>query len=222
MFIGHYAVAFAAKKPAPKTSLGTLFLSAQFLDHLWPIFSILGLEHVRIAPGITAVVPLDFYDYPYSHSLLAAIVWALAFSLIYFAIRRYPRGAWVVGAAVLSHWLLDLLTHRPDLPLAPGSKMFVGLGLWDSFVGTVIVEGALFLGGLFIYSRVTRAKDRTGRYAFCGLAAFFILMYGVNLLGPPPPNESVIHYQGLALWLFIGWAYWIDRHRESVGRRADW
>ena len=151
MFIGHYAVAFAAKKPAPRTSLGTLFLSAQFIDHLWPIFTIFGLEHVRIAPGITAVVPLDFYDYPYSHSLLATVVWALAFALIYFALRRYPRGAWVVAGAVVSHWLLDLLTHRPDLPLAPGGDTVVGLGLWNSFAGTVIVEGGLFLIGVAIY-----------------------------------------------------------------------
>ncbi|GAF80652.1 unnamed protein product [marine sediment metagenome] len=219
MFIGHYAVAFAAKKPAPETSLGTLFLAAQFVDHLWPIFSILGLEHVRIAPGITAVVPLDFYDYPYSHSLLAAVVWALAFALIYFAVRRYPRGAWVVGAAVLSHWLLDLLTHRPDLPLAPGSDTVVGLGLWNSFAGTVVVEGALFLVGVVIYSRMTRAKDKTGHFALWGLVAFLVVMYVVNLLGPPPPNESVIPYVGLALWLFVGWAYWIDRHREVVGRK---
>jgi membrane-bound metal-dependent hydrolase YbcI (DUF457 family) len=218
MFIGHYAVAFAAKKPAPKTSLGTLFLSAQFADHLWPIFTLLGLEHVRISPGITAVDPLDFYDYPWSHSLLAAIVWALAFGLVYFAIRRYPRGAWVVGAAVVSHWLLDLLSHRPDLPLAPGSDTVVGLGLWNSFAGTVLVEAGLFLAGVIVYSRVTRAKDKTGRFALWGLVGFLVVMYVVNLLGPPPPDESVIPYAGLALWLFVGWAYWIDKHREVEGR----
>jgi membrane-bound metal-dependent hydrolase YbcI (DUF457 family) len=216
MFIGHYAVAFAAKKPAPKTSLGTLFLAAQLVDHIWPILTILGLEHVRISPGITAVVPLDFYDYPYSHSLLAAVVWALAFSLIYFKIRRYPRGAWVVAGAVVSHWLLDLLTHRPDLPLVPGSDTVVGLGLWNSFAGTVIVEGSLFLIGVTIYCRVTRAKDKVGRFGLTGLVVSLAVMYVVNLLGPPPPNESVIPYAGLALWLFVPWAYWIDRHREET------
>ncbi len=215
MFIGHYAIGFAGKKIAPRTSLGTLFLSVQLVDLIWPLFLLLGLEHVRIDPGNTVVTPFDFYDYPITHSLLGAVGWSLALALIYLAVRRYPRGAWVVGACVFSHWLLDALTHRPDLPLAPGSETLVGLGLWNSLAGTVVVELGLFAAGLAIYARATRAKDKIGSYGLWGLAGFLVLMYAVNLTGPPPPNESMIPIVTLALWLFVPWAYWIDRHREA-------
>ena len=120
MFLGHFGVGFGAKAAAPKASLGTLFLAAQFVDLLWPTLLLVGLEKVVIAPGITRVTPLDFTDYPITHSLIAAIVWAALFAGAYFLMRKYPKGAWICGAAVLSHWVLDLLTHRPDLPLVPG------------------------------------------------------------------------------------------------------
>lgn len=123
MFIGHFGVAFAAKKVAPVTSLGALILAAQFLDFLWPIFLLLGVEHVEIVPGITKVSPLSFTDYPISHSLLMALVWSTLFGGVYFALRRYSRGAWAVAMAVLSHWILDFIVHRPDLPLRPGVKL---------------------------------------------------------------------------------------------------
>ena len=122
MFIGHFAVALGAKKAAPKVSLGTLIMAAQFVDLLWPIFLLLGIEHVRINPGDTAYTPLDFYDYPVSHSLLTGIGWAIVFGAVYYAIRRSARNAWILAACVLSHWLLDLIVHRPDLPLVPGVK----------------------------------------------------------------------------------------------------
>jgi len=215
MFIGHYAVALAAKKAAPKTSLGTMFISAQLIDLLWPIFLLLGIEQVRIAPGNTVVTPLDFFDYPFTHSLAGVIVWAIALGLIYLARIRYRRGAWIVGCGVVSHWLLDMLSHRPDLPLVPGGETFVGLGLWNSMAGTLVVEIGLFTAGLAVYSRVTKALDRTGRYGLWALAALLLLLYMGNLFGPPPPNESMLAFSGLALWLFVPWAYWIDRHRKT-------
>ena len=135
MFIGHFGVALAAKRVAPKTSLGTLILAAQFLDFLWAFFLLRGIEHVRIAPGFTRVSPLDFTDYPISHSLLMATVWALLFGGTYYALRRNARSALVLGAALLSHWVLDFIVHRPDLQLYPGSKVHVGLGLWNSVGG---------------------------------------------------------------------------------------
>ncbi len=214
MFIGHFAVGLAAKRKAPKASLGTLFLSVQLVDLLWPIFLLLGLEHVRIAPGITAFTPLDFYDYPFTHSLAAVLVWSLLFGLIYFAFCGLPREAFILSACVFSHWLLDLISHRPDLPLAPGLDARWGLGLWNSILASVLVEGILFLAGVWIYTRSTRARDRTGRWALGALLLFLLLIWAANIFSPPPPNDRAIAWTALLLWLLVPWGYWIDRHRQ--------
>ena len=218
MFIGHYAVAMAAKRAAPKTSLGTLILAAQFVDLLWPLFLLLGLEHVRIAPGSTAVAPLDFYDYPYSHSLLSAFAWAAAFGIVYFVAQRSSRGAWVAALCVLSHWLLDYVVHRPDLPLWPGSPILEGLGLWNSVFWTVTLELGMFVAGTLIYVHFTRTKDRTGIIALYAFCAVLVLIYAANLLGPPPPSVFAIAIAGNLGWLFVLWGYWIDRHRAVTGQ----
>ena len=213
MFIGHLAVALGAKKVARKTSLGTLILSAQFVDLLWPIFLILGVEHVRINPGDTAVTPLYFYDYPISHSLVTAIGWSLLFGLVYFGIKKYRTGAMVVGLGVFSHWILDFISHRPDLPIAPGSHTFMGLGLWNSLPATMIVEGLMFVTGVFFYLRGTKPTDRIGTYAFWAFIIFLAIVWMANTFGPPPPDVNSIGYVGLSLWLLVAWGYWIDRHR---------
>jgi hypothetical protein len=216
MFIGHYAVGLAAKKAAPKVSLGTLFLSVQLLDLMWPLFLLLGIEHVRINVGDTAFTPLDLYDYPISHSLVTVLGWSVLFGLIYFLVKKYPRGSWILAAGVFSHWVLDYITHRPDMPIAPGSTTYVGLGLWNSFLWTVIVEGALFVIGIAIYARSTVAIDKTGKYAFFALVAFLVLSWVGNMIGPPPPDSQSLAYFALLLWLFVPWGYWIDRHRRPV------
>ncbi len=216
MFIGHYAVALAAKKAAPKTSLGTLFIGAQLVDLLWPLFLLAGVEHVRLDPGNTAVTPLDFYDYPISHSLLGTALWALLFGVLYFAIRKYRTGAIVAGLCVLSHWVLDFLTHRPDLPLTFRGEQRFGLGLWNSIPGTLIVELGMFIVGILIYVRTTKKKDRIGSLAFWGLMGIILVIYFSNLFGPPPPEPGVIAIAGNAAWLFIIWAYWADKHRTPV------
>ncbi len=221
MFIGHYAVGFAAKRLAPRTSLGTLFLSVQFLDLLWPILLLLGLEHIRIDPGNTVVTPLDFYDYPITHSLAGALAWATLLGLGYFTARRNSRGAWIVGCCVSSHWILDAVSHRSDLLLLPGGTTHVGLGLWNSLWGTVLVEGGIFVAGVVLYWRFTGAQDRTGRYAFWSLVVILAAIYALNLAGPPPPGVKEIAILGLAGWLFVPWAYWIDRHgRPATGRES--
>jgi uncharacterized membrane protein YhaH (DUF805 family) len=212
VFLGHFGVGFGAKAAAPKTSLGTLFLAAQFVDLLWPTFLLLGVEHARIDPGATVVTPLDFTDYPWSHSLIAGIGWGLLFAAVYFLVRRYRAGAIVAGAAVLSHWLLDLVVHRPDLPLLfSGPK--VGLGLWNSLPATLLVELAIFLGGLAVYVRTTRPRDRTGTIALWLLVGFLAAVYLANVFGPPPPDIRAVAIAGQAQWLLIAWGYWIDRHR---------
>src|ERR1041385_2276886 len=131
MFVGHFGLALAAKRIAPKASLCALVFSTEFVDLLWPICLVVGIRHVSIAPGITRLTPLDFTDYPITHSLLMGIVWALVVGGIYFLLRRYARGAWIIAIGVLSHWILDWLTHRPDLALYPGSSVKYGLGLWN-------------------------------------------------------------------------------------------
>jgi len=215
MFVGHIALGFAAKRAAPGVSAGTLVMAAQFVDILWPIFLLLGLEHVRIDPGNTAVAPLDFYDYPWTHSLLMGLLWALLFAGIWYLRKRDSRVALLLGGLVVSHWVLDFITHRPDLPLYPGGPN-VGLGLWNSVAGTMVVEGGLFVAGVLIYLRATRPLDRTGRFATYGLIAFLVVAYLANIFSPPPPSVSAIAWGGQAGWLLLLWALWVDRHREPL------
>ncbi len=217
MFIGHYAVALVAKRVALEVSLGTLILAAQFLDGLWPVFLLLGWERVEIAPGDTAFSPLDFVYYPYSHSLLLSVVWAVLFAFAYWLLRKNSRAALWVGLAVFSHWILDFITHRPDLPLYPGNSHFVGLGLWNSISGTLVVEGLMFAAAVAVYASCTRAKDKTGIYAFWSFIVLLLALYIAVTFGPPPPSVKAIAWVGLfGMVLSVAWGYWIDRHRESI------
>ena len=214
MFIGHFGAALASKRVAPRTSLAVLFLAAQFLDVLWPVFLLLGLEHVRVVPGITKVQPLDFYDYPFTHSLSWAVRWALAFGLVYYLLRKYRAGAWVTSGLVLSHWFLDWIVHRPDLPVWQGGPM-VGLGLWNSWPASISVETILFAAGLWIYLRATSTRDRAGNFALWSLVALLLLGWLAALFGPSPPSVSQLALGALIMWgIFIPWAWWADRHRE--------
>lgn len=214
MFIGHIGVALAAKRFAPRTSLAILVLAAEFIDVLWPAFLLLGIEHVRVARGLTPVTPLDFYDYPWSHSLLAVGVWAVLFSAVYWFARQYSPGAIAVGLLVLSHWFLDLIVHIPDLPLAPGATTVYGVGLWNSRGMTVLVEGTIFVVGLLIYERTTYPHDRIGSYGFWSLIALLTVIYIVNVQGAPPPNVTALAWTAeIGGWLFAGWAWWADAHR---------
>jgi hypothetical protein len=216
LFIGHFAVGFGAKRIAPRVSLGTLFLATQFVDLLWPILVITGLEHVRIEPGNTALTPLDFTDYPISHSLLMVIVWGVLLGGLHYWRKRQKASALIVGGAVISHWVLDYLVHGPDLPLAPGLTARVGLGLWNHPATELTVEGLLYLGGVVLYLRSTRALDRTGRIAFWSLALLLPAIFVMNVFGPPPPGPEAIGYAGLGSWLFVAWGYWVDRHRSAT------
>ena len=216
MFVGHFGVGFAGKIAAPKASLGTLFLAAQFVDLLWPTLLALGIERVAIQPGITVVTPLDFVYYPISHSLLTVVGWAFLFALMYYAMRRYRRGAMLVGVLVVSHWLLDAVTHRPDLPLYPGGEARIGLGLWNSLPGTFALEIGIFALGIWLYVRSTRAMDRIGVVGFWSLVGFLLLVYVGNLFGEPPPSVAALAWVAQAQWLIILWGYWVDRHRQTV------
>lgn len=215
MFLGHFAVGFAAKKAAPRISLGTLFIACQFADLLWPLLVLGGKETVRIAPGITKVTPLDFTSYPYSHSLVSLALLAVLFGAGYRSLRQSRWSAVVVLIlVVISHWVLDAVSHRPDMPLGFGTQK-VGLGLWNSVVATIAVEGLLFAAGVLLYVRSTSPRDRIGTWSLVGLLAFLSVIYILNVFGPPPPSVSAVAYGALAMWLLVAWGYWIDRHREA-------
>ena len=207
MFIGHFGVGFGAKSLASNVSLGTLFLAAQFIDLLWPSLLLLDLEQVRIAPGATTVTPLVFEHYPISHSLIAVLGWAVLVGGIHFMLKRKAITALILGALVISHWALDALMHQPDLPLYPGSTTLIGLNLWSSLPITLLLEGALFAFGVWLYSRATRPNDKAGRWGLVGLVFFLVIIHIGNLFGPPPPSETAIAWAGQLQWLLVLWAY---------------
>src|SRR5262249_29317261 len=186
MFLGHFALGFAAKRATPGVSLAVLFAAAQLADLVWPVLLLMGLERVRIDPGNTAFTPLDFVSYPYSHSLLLLLVWGVAFGLLAGQfMSRAGKVFGVIAALVVSHWVLDVLTHRPDMPLFPGGPK-LGLGLWNSVPATLVVELVLFAVGLAIYLRTTRSSSVSGRWGLVGLVAVLLVSYLANLAGPPP------------------------------------
>ena len=215
MFIGHFAVGLAAKRLAPDVSLGTLFVAAQLADLVWPTLVLAGIESFSIRPGITAVTPLDFTRYPYSHSLVGMALWGLGLGIVYFTIKRRALAALVLFMVVLTHWLLDFVSHRPDLPLTlTGAERF-GLGLWHSRIATLAVEGLFFAACLWIYVRATRPADAAGRWWLVALVAFLVVVYLANIVGPPPPSVAAVAWSAQAIWLLVAWGYWIDRHRTA-------
>ena len=216
MFTGHFAVGLAARKAAPNTSFPVLLTAAIFLDILWPPLVLLGIEHFRIDPGNTAVTPLDFYDYPISHSLATTVVWSVLFALVYFLFTRYGRGAFIAGLAVASHWLLDFITHAPDLPIVPGGTRY-GLALWNSVAGTAAVELGMFALAVWVYTGLTRAKGPVGKFSFWSLIIFLVVMQVWAYQGTPPPSVNLVAWMGIVSWVFILWAWWIEKTRRLAG-----
>jgi len=213
VFIGHFAVGFAAKRAAPRTSLTVLLTAALFLDVLWPIFLWLGIEQVRIHPGDTRFTPLEFVSYPWSHSLLMALVWSGIVAVLYRMRTAYVVGAVWTGLLVFSHWVLDFVSHRADLPLYPGGPK-VGLGLWNSVTATAVTEITMFVAGLAIYLATTRAKRWPGHVSLWSLVAFLAYMYADTVRGSVPPSVRAIEILSTALLIFVAWFVWIDRTRE--------
>jgi hypothetical protein len=216
MFIGHFGVAFAAKRVSPAVSIGTLFFAAQFADLLWPNLVLLGLERVEIEPGATAVTPLDFASYPYSHSLLGLAIWGALIGGVHFLYRRSRVAALALWGLVISHWLLDWVVHRPDLPLTFAGETRLGLGLWDSVAATLAVEVPLFLAGVWLYVRSTRAHDSIGSWGLWSLVGVLLAIYVVNITGPPPPSTAAVSWAAQGMWLFVLWGFWVDRHRRAI------
>jgi hypothetical protein len=207
VFLGHLAVGLAAKRAAPSVSLATWLAAVQFVDLLWPLFLLAGLEHVRIVPGITAFTPLDFYDYPITHSLIGTLGWAALFAVVWMAVRGRSVTAVLLAGAVLSHWVLDVIAHRPDMPVLLTGP-YLGLGLWNSIPATLVVELTLFAAGLALYLRAGGAGRR--RLSFWLFVAFLLVAYFGASFGPPPPDTRTLAWSALALWLLVPWAGWAD------------
>ena len=223
MFIGHYGISFALKKYAPKTSLGILFIAAQLADIVFFILVPLGIEHLRIIPGFTEASPFDLYDYPISHSLLGALAWSV---IVYLVVRFIPlksledttyrkRTALILSIAVFSHFVLDFIVHTPDLLLIPGFDLRVGLGLWNSLIGSIAVELAILLVGCLIYLKATPSGNGlTGKY---GMYVFMVVLAVVSV-GTPfmsfPDVLTVAIVSELLYIVFALAAWWLDGKRN--------
>ena len=216
MFIGHYALALAAKRAAPMASLGTLFAATSLADLLWPVFLLLGWEQAHVVPGPNPFLTLWLDSIPISHSLITLMGWGALFAYVYRMRTGEGRAALVVALLVVSHWVLDYVTHRPDMPLFPGGTP-LGLGLWNSVAGTVVVEGVMLVAGVWLYATATRARDRTGTYGFWALIALLVLSYVGSLFSPPPTARVALAIFAIIFGcLFVAWAAWADKHREAV------
>jgi len=219
VFAGHLAAALGAKRVAPRAPLGAYVAAAYGLDLIWPVLVLAGIERVSIAPGNTAFTALAFDSYPWSHSLLLAAAWSALAGLLAGRWLHDRRAGWAIGIVVLSHWFLDLIVHRPDLPLWPGGPV-VGLGLWNSVSGTMAVEGLLFAVGIVLYTGATWPRDRVGRWALVSLLVFVGALWAVQPFSPPPPSAHAVALTALSLVLLPLWAQWAERHRriaDAVG-----
>lgn len=212
MFVGHLAVALAAPRVEPRVPLAAAVAATFGLDLMWPLLLLLGLETVRVHAGDTAFTHLAFDAYPWSHSLLTVAGWSALTALIGRVASRSWRVGAVLGGLVMSHWVLDWITHRPDLPLWPGGPV-AGLGLWHSIPGTLVVEGGLLVAGLALYLRSSPACDRTGRWALVGLLGLTVSVWITQPWSPPPPDARAVAWGALVLWLLPPWAWWIEAHR---------
>jgi hypothetical protein len=218
MFVGHFAVGMAAKRAAPRTSMGTLVLAALLADLLVWIFVVAGIEHIAIRRGITTTNALDLYDYPISHSLLMDVVWGGLMGGGYYAVRKYARGSWLIFLAVVSHWVLDWISHRPDMPLAPGLHTYFGLGLFNSRPGMLIVEGSIWLGGVLLYEHATRSKKRAGFWTLYAGVVILTWLWVDSLNGAPPPVSPVQmgKIDVVFILILVAWAYWVDWLRTAA------
>ena len=215
MFVGHLAMALGAKGAEPRLPLGAAVAAAFGLDLLWPVLLLIGVESVQVHKGDTAFTHLAFVSYPWSHSLLTVMIWSGLTTLIAHRILRSWRLGVILGFLVLSHWVLDFITHRPDLPLWPQGPV-AGLGLWNSIPATIVVEGGLLAAGLWLYSEASKARDKTGRWALAGLVVLTSVLWVSQPWSPPPPGATAVALGSFALWLLPLWARWIEAHRTST------
>jgi hypothetical protein len=222
------------KRAEPKLSLGTLFLAVQLCDVLWGAFLLLGWEHVRIVTDGSSLLPFEFYDYPISHSLVGTLVWSVVAAALYYSwptrdtIRHWQAAA-LVGLAVFSHFVLDVLVHLPDLPLSGNDSPKLGLGLWKHPL-TVMVMELVSLGlGLTIYVALRSHRHPVRPIRLTLLVLVLVGTYLASEYGPPPPSVTIVALSDIVLLLAVAaLAAWTDRratpaereHRRSVARAS--
>jgi hypothetical protein len=218
MFVGHYGPSFAIKSLRPAIPVWQLFIAVQLVDVVWAVLVLFGVEKVRIVPGITASNPLDLYYMPYTHSLVAAIFWSVAAALVFWLLSRVTtRSAAVwIGVAVFSHWILDFIVHRPDLPLYDDT-LKVGLGLWNYPVVALSLEAALLFGGMILYLRVTTPINAIGRVGPPVFGAVMLAIQSYIFFGPPPVSPAAAAITALVSYvLFAVLAEWLARQRTQI------
>jgi hypothetical protein len=224
MLVGHYAVGFLGKRAAPHVPLPVLIMAALFPDFLTFILQLAGIEHAGLTPPFPRYFPLNAYDNPITHSLTMDVVWAGACAAVYLMVRRDRRGAITVAAAVLSHWVLDFVTHRPDMSLVPGVDLKVGLTLWNSVAGTFVVEGGLWAIAVAAYVRATRPTAPAGVYCLWLLVVSMTMWFVVTPFAPTPAGDfsaRVITVFLTVHLLVVSLAYVIDRHRVHHALRSE-
>ena len=215
MFVGHLAVGFAAKHAAPAVNVGWLMTGVIALDLVWPPLLLAGIEHVRIVPGATAVNPLVFDHYPWSHSLVMSVVWGLVLAGLA-RWRGVRASAGLLVVLVMSHWVLDFVSHAPDMPLWPGPSPRFGLGLWYSIPATFAIEGALWLAGIVGYLRTRPPRTRGTRLAFWSLVGVTTIMWIAGPWSAPPPSADALGWFALIGWSVIPWSALSDREASSA------
>jgi hypothetical protein len=227
MFLGHYGVAFALKRAEPKLSLGTLFLAVQLADLLWGAFILLGWEHARIVPGYTAVTPIEFLDYPISHSLVAAIVWGVVAAAFYYSwptrdTTHHWQAAAIAGLAVFSHYPLDVLVHVPDLPIAGNDSPKLGFGLWNNPTATMVAELVVLGIGLALYITL-RSHRYPVRFVRLGILVLVLVgTYLASVYGPLPPSMTVVAVSDIVFLLAAAaLAAWADRRATPQELEAE-
>ncbi|MGO4291084.1 hypothetical protein [Chitinophaga sp. RAB17] len=222
MFIGHFGLGMVTKKIAPQLSLGTLFMAVQFSDLIWPTLLLLGVEKVALHPELEGQRAIEFTSYPFTHSLVGAFILAVLFGAVYYGIKKNARNALILGAAVLSHWLLDLIVHFHDLPLSPGSPVKVGFSLWSSVGGTLLVELILFISGIVFYLRSTTPLNAKARIIFWVNILLLLAVQLSNFWGPVPENVTALAWAAQFQWLFVILGYWADNNTASVPQESKY
>jgi len=221
MFVGHYSVAFAVKSEENKIPLWVLFVGVQLLDFLWAPFVLLGIEKVRMVPGITATNSLDLYYMPYTHSLLGALIWSGAAFLIYklaMGTKASNMAALIVAFAVFSHWILDLIVHRPDLAIYDNT-LKVGFGLWNYRGIEFALEIAILVAGIIIYLKRNGAIVRKVSVIIFG-AVLILIQAGNTFVRRPPSSDRAFAITALIFYtLFAGVAFLLEKRRALRSTR---